>query len=54
MPATERNEARPRVAPGVSMQDLLAACAAARAISTPPREPDPRASHPPVRHREAA
>ncbi|WP_210591571.1 hypothetical protein [Streptomyces sp. GESEQ-35] len=26
---------------GVSMQDLLASCAAANAISTPPRAPEP-------------
>lgn len=35
--------------PGVSMRDLLASCAAARAISTPPRPPEA-----PVRHRRAA
>jgi hypothetical protein len=32
---------RPYALPGVSMRDLLASCAAAHAISTPPREPDP-------------
>ena len=35
--------------PGVSMRDLLASCAAARAISTPPRPPEA-----PVRQRRAA
>ncbi|MDT0461742.1 hypothetical protein [Streptomyces gibsoniae] len=44
MPASERDEAPRRVAAGaagVSMRDLLAACAAAKAVSTPPRDPDP-------------
>ncbi|MFD1658964.1 hypothetical protein ACFSL4_12285 [Streptomyces caeni] len=46
MPASERDEAPPRVeagaaagAAGVPMRDLLAACAAAKAVSTPPRPP---------------
>ncbi|MEV6171101.1 hypothetical protein AB0L99_23050 [Streptomyces sp. NPDC051954] len=34
----------------VSMQDLLASCAAANAISTPPRAPEPYETG----HREAA
>ncbi|WP_329246794.1 hypothetical protein [Streptomyces canus] len=43
MSATEN---RPRPQPyalvgGVSMRDLLASCAAAEAVSTPPRMPDP-------------
>lgn len=43
MSATEN---RPRRQPyaivaGVSMRDLLASCAAAEAVSTPPRVPDP-------------
>ncbi|MET9787304.1 hypothetical protein [Streptomyces canus] len=43
MSATEN---RPRPQPyalvgGVSMRDLLASCAAAEAVSTPPRLPDP-------------
>lgn len=45
MPASERDEALPRVVAGttgVSMRDLLASCAAAKAISTPPRDPAPR------------
>ncbi|MGW3663631.1 hypothetical protein [Streptomyces sp. NPDC005141] len=29
----------PRATAGVSMRDLLAACAAAEAVSRPPREP---------------
>ncbi|GAB2722585.1 hypothetical protein [Streptomyces bullii] len=65
MSATQ-NEARPQpfAVAGVSMHDLLASCAAARTISTPPRVPDPEASGPqlsgpqgsgPVAgHREAA
>jgi hypothetical protein len=46
MPATERDETQPRVVPGtgeVSMKDLLASCAAAKAVSTPPRDPAPKA-----------
>ncbi|MBT2492520.1 hypothetical protein J7E96_29235 [Streptomyces sp. ISL-96] len=35
MPASERDAQEP-----VSMRDLLASCAAATAVSTPPREPD--------------
>ncbi|MEV7072940.1 hypothetical protein ACIQJT_29765 [Streptomyces sp. NPDC091972] len=43
MSATEN---RPQPQPyalvgGVSMRDLLASCAAAEAVSTPPRVPDP-------------
>ncbi|MGW4495481.1 hypothetical protein [Streptomyces sp. NPDC004376] len=40
------------VTPQVSMRDLLASCAAAKAVSTPPPAPDP-AEHAPD-HREAA
>ncbi|MFC8430324.1 hypothetical protein [Streptomyces sp. NPDC057253] len=43
MSATE-NRPRPQpraIAGGVSMRDLLASCAAAEAVSTPPRLPDP-------------
>jgi len=43
MPASERDEALPRVRAGVSMRELLASCAAARAVSTPPRVPAPGA-----------
>ncbi|MDX2547885.1 hypothetical protein PV331_39445 [Streptomyces sp. WI04-05B] len=36
------NAPRPKrnAVPGVSMRDLLASCAAARAVSTPPRPPE--------------
>ena len=40
----ERAETLPRTVPGasgVSMRELLASCAAATVISTPPRMPDP-------------
>ncbi|MET9733726.1 hypothetical protein ABZZ79_24675 [Streptomyces sp. NPDC006458] len=50
MQAIERDENTPRVMPAVSMRDLLAACAAAEAVSTPPREPAPL----PVERPEAA
>lgn len=45
MAATE-NRPQPQSQPyaivgGVSMRDLLASCAAAEAVSTPPRVPDP-------------
>ncbi|MEU5221347.1 hypothetical protein AB0G55_01535 [Streptomyces toyocaensis] len=57
MPATQssvESTQRPRPLPGVSMRDLLAACAAAAAVSTPPRAPE-RPSAGRVRdHREAA
>ncbi|MFF7971656.1 hypothetical protein [Streptomyces sp. NPDC007905] len=40
---------------GLSMRDLLASCAAADVISTPPRDPEPARPEPPARaHREAA
>ncbi|MEV6027184.1 hypothetical protein [Streptomyces sp. NPDC052036] len=44
MPASERDKAPRSVAAGaagVPMRDLLASCAAAKAVSTPPRDPDP-------------
>ncbi|CAL9464850.1 hypothetical protein [Streptomyces sp. enrichment culture] len=37
---------QPESLSGVPMRDLLAACAAAAAISTPPRAPEPRPSEP--------
>lgn len=46
MPASERDEPQPCVVPGaagVSMRDLLASCAAAKAVSTPPWDPAPEA-----------
>ncbi|MFF0738648.1 hypothetical protein ACFYVK_44415 [Streptomyces chartreusis] len=62
MPASENTaQQRPEVTAGVSMRDLLAAGAAARLISTPPREPEAvrpqqhgRPEHPSRAHREAA
>ncbi|AQS68025.1 hypothetical protein [Streptomyces pactum] len=60
MPETDpqpRAPQRPRspALAGVSMHDLLASCAAAKAVSTPPRPPEPEARHRPVQeHREAA
>ncbi|GAA3814610.1 hypothetical protein GCM10022403_055240 [Streptomyces coacervatus] len=58
MSATESNEQQKQqpyaVVAGVSMRALLASCAAANAISTPPRLPDPEVSRPPAQHREAA
>ncbi|MEU1042705.1 hypothetical protein ACFYP4_23960 [Streptomyces sp. NPDC005551] len=55
MPASERDEALPRVVAAVSMRDLLASCAAADAVSTPPRAPAPPRTEPAdVRHDEAA
>ncbi|MFI0965239.1 hypothetical protein ACH4S8_28160 [Streptomyces sp. NPDC021080] len=40
VPASERDvPAEPRVVAGVSMRDLLAACAAAEAVSRPPLAP---------------
>lgn len=53
MSATEKAQPYPVVA-GVSMRDLLASCAAANAISTPPRLPDPQTSQQPVQDRKAA
>jgi hypothetical protein len=53
MPTSERDEALPRVLAAVSMRDLLASCAAADAVSTPPPAP-PRAEPEDVRHPEAA
>jgi hypothetical protein len=54
--SSHTTQSRPRVLPGVSMHDLLASCAAATAISTPPREPDPETNLPErsTEHREAA
>ncbi|MGW3495189.1 hypothetical protein [Streptomyces sp. NPDC001020] len=60
MPASERDEARPRVAAGaagVPMRELLAACAAAKVISTPPKDPAPvapRTAAATEEHRRAA
>nr|WP_234328391.1 MULTISPECIES: hypothetical protein [unclassified Streptomyces] len=51
-----RPQGRPRPEPpvsdGVSMRDLLASCAAAKAVSTPPRAPEPETRRP-LRDRHA-
>ncbi|MEU2281271.1 hypothetical protein ABZ614_04720 [Streptomyces sp. NPDC013178] len=56
MPATEpKAQPKPFALAGVSMHDLLASCAAAAAVSRPPREPEQRKDHrTPREHREAA
>ncbi|NGO40976.1 hypothetical protein [Streptomyces ureilyticus] len=58
MSTSDREPVRvPAEAGGVSVRELLAACAAARVVSTPPRDPAPapRAPAPGERqHREAA
>ncbi|WP_164873217.1 hypothetical protein [Streptomyces resistomycificus] len=58
MPVTESTPQPQRphaIVAGVSMRDLLASCAAASAVSTPPRLPDPgTAGRPPAEHRNAA
>ncbi|MET9774164.1 hypothetical protein ABZ023_07800 [Streptomyces sp. NPDC006367] len=38
----------------VPMRDLLAACAAAAVVSTPPRAPEPEEDRPVQEHRAAA
>ncbi|MFI2643168.1 hypothetical protein [Streptomyces sp. NPDC018610] len=45
MPAAE-NPSRPYPATGVSLRDLLASCAAAAAVSRPPRAPEPAEAGP--------
>jgi hypothetical protein len=53
MSASENQDRpQPHVFAGVSMRDLLAAGEAARAISTPPRAPEPVET--PVTQRKAA
>ncbi|MFJ3822820.1 hypothetical protein [Streptomyces nodosus] len=60
MPASERDESPPRPptgTAGVSMRELLASCAAAKAVSTPPGDPAPRmprAVRPAEQHGRAA
>ncbi|GGX32047.1 hypothetical protein GCM10010297_61970 [Streptomyces malachitofuscus] len=57
MPAPQNSRestAQPQSLPQVSMRDLLAACAAAAAVSTPPRAPEPPHSGQARGHREAA
>ncbi|MET7292208.1 hypothetical protein ABZS79_08690 [Streptomyces griseoloalbus] len=56
-PSARRTTARPQQPqplPGVPMRDLLAACAAAAAVSTPPRAPEPRPAEAAQDRREAA
>ncbi|MEW1778088.1 hypothetical protein [Streptomyces sp. NPDC086777] len=54
MPRSEqRRPAVVAVVPGVSMRELLAACAAADAVSRPPRTPEP-VSRPVEQGRRAA
>ncbi|WP_329412752.1 hypothetical protein OG802_21430 [Streptomyces sp. NBC_00704] len=56
VPEPTPRSARPSPLAPVSMRDLLASCAAAEAVSTPPRLPDPSTvAHPPAagRHRPA-
>ena len=55
MPATEPppRPSRPLAPAPVSMRDLLASCAAAEAVSTPPRLPDPAPAEKPARRRAA-
>ncbi|WP_167343795.1 hypothetical protein [Streptomyces mutabilis] len=51
------SETKPQPGPAptrVSMHDLLASCAAAKAVSTPPRAPEPGTRRPVREHREAA
>lgn len=48
-------QTRPAVLTGMSMRDLLASCAAADAVSRPPRDPEPRYRAPePAGERRAA
>ncbi|CAM5243385.1 putative protein OS=Streptomyces alboniger OX=132473 GN=CP975_21210 PE=4 SV=1 [Streptomyces alboniger] len=57
MSATESKaqpQSQPSAVAGVSMRDLLASCAAATAVSTPPRVPDPQTVERPAAHRKAA
>lgn len=56
MPAPEPTPqpSRPSPVAGVPMRDLLASCAAAEAVSTPPRLPDPAVARRQVDHPRAA
>ncbi|MEU5631988.1 hypothetical protein ACH47C_07925 [Streptomyces rishiriensis] len=55
VPEPTPRPARPSPLAGVSMRDLLASCAAAEAVSTPPRLPDPATvASAPARRRRAA
>jgi hypothetical protein len=48
------SEPRPCAVGGVSMRDLLASCAAAEAVSRPPRAPEPADPRTVEEHRQAA
>ncbi|MFF4572283.1 hypothetical protein [Streptomyces sp. NPDC001410] len=56
MPASRptAQPAEPAAVSGVSMRDLLASCAAADAISRPPRRPEPEKTDRSQGHRRAA
>ena len=59
MPATESKIPQPYGIAGMSVHDLLASCAAAEAVSRPPRAPESCAPEPQTprtaeKHREAA
>ncbi|WP_164555634.1 MULTISPECIES: hypothetical protein [unclassified Streptomyces] len=57
MPAPQNSREstpRPQSLPGVPMRDLLAACAAAAVVSTPPRAPEPPRAERVRERREAA
>ncbi|MFE9772448.1 hypothetical protein ACFYOV_12375 [Streptomyces sp. NPDC005931] len=49
-----RTAAQPQPFPGIPLRDLLPACAAAAAISTPPGAPEPRMPEPVEERRDAA
>ncbi|MFI1706050.1 hypothetical protein [Streptomyces griseoruber] len=51
---TEVQPPRPFTLAGVSMRELLSSCAAAEAVSTPPRLPDPAIRRKPAEHPRAA
>ncbi|MGC9495459.1 hypothetical protein [Streptomyces sp. WG7] len=52
--ARQRPQSPASASAAVSMRDLLASCAAATVISTPPRAPEPEVRRPVREHREAA
>ncbi|MFD8523541.1 hypothetical protein ACFV2D_26470 [Streptomyces capillispiralis] len=53
-PSARRTAAQqPQPLSGVPMRDLLASCAAAAAVSTPPRAPEPRPAGPAQDHHES-
>ncbi|MEV5848880.1 hypothetical protein ACGF3G_19840 [Streptomyces sp. NPDC048179] len=53
MSVSQSEERRPVAVAGVSMRELLASCAAADAVSRPPRAPEP-VSSPVEQDRKAA